>query len=100
ERAGGVVAPAGNITGSDFDSAFSPPAFNGLDVAVERFHPQPPPISESPVFALNYGDSVDVVVPAGLNVALNHSPTDPTVTASPIFYGLANALPPGDVLPL
>ena len=48
------------------------PAFRGLDVAVERFTPQPPPIRVAPVFALNYGDSVDITVPAGLNVALSH----------------------------
>jgi hypothetical protein len=82
-----------------------PAAFTGLDVAVSRFYPVDPtvppnPIRVAPVFALNYADSADdISVPPGLNVALNHYPTDPTVIASPVFYGLANALPPGDVLP-
>jgi hypothetical protein len=79
------------------------PAFRGLDVAAARLYatdPTVPSNAVAPVFALNYGDSVDAVVPAGLNVALNHYPVDPTVTASPVFYGLANALPPGDELPL
>jgi hypothetical protein len=89
-------------SGIAFDS---PPAFHGLGVAVTRFYPTDPsvppnPIQVAPVFALNYGGSVDVVVPGGLNVALNHYPTDPTVAASPVIYGLANALPPGDELPI
>jgi len=82
-------------SGVAFDS---PPAFHGLDVAVGRLYPVDP-IHVAPVFALNYGASVDVVVPAGLNIAVNLYPVDPTVTASPIFYGLANTLPPVDELP-
>ena len=72
------------------------PAFRGLDVAVERLYPVDPnvPIRVAPVFALNYGDSADLVVPGGLNVALSHYPTDPNLTASPVFFGLADVPPP------
>jgi len=78
------------------------PAFQGLNIAAARLYPTDPivppnPFQVAPVFALNYGDSVDVVVPQGLPVALNHYPVDPI---SPIFYGLANSLPPGDEVPL
>ena len=79
-------------TPSGFDVGVLP-AFTGLDVAVARLYPVDP-IRVAPVFALNYGDSVDVVVPAGLNIALSNYPVDPTLTASPIFFGLANASPP------
>jgi hypothetical protein len=62
------------------------PAFTGLDNAVERLVP-PNPIHVAPVFALNYGDSEDAVIPDGLEVASELYPTDPT---SPIFFGLAD----------
>jgi hypothetical protein len=76
-----------------------PAAFRGLDVAATRFFPTDPtvppnPIRVAPVFALNYGDSADVDVPPGLNVALVHYPVEPTLAASPIFFGLADVLPP------
>jgi hypothetical protein len=84
-----------------------PIAFLGLDVAVERFQPNPPssvppnPIRVAPVFALNYGDSVDgALVPDGLTVTLSRfQPTDPCrcLTVSPIFFGLADALPVDDL---
>jgi len=79
-------------SGVPFDS---PPAFTGLDVAVERFIPTDPCLTASPVFALNYGSSVDVPpVPAGLNVAVSHfAPTDPCMIASPIFHGLSQTAP-------
>src|SRR5262249_52758041 len=83
----------------------SPPAFTGLNVAVERLYPTDPtvppnPIQVAPVFALNYGEGAVPAIPSGLNAAVSHfQPTDPCMIASPIFHGLANALPPGDVVP-
>jgi hypothetical protein len=80
--------------------ALLPAAFTGLDVAVQHFYPVEPtvppnPIQVAPVFALNYGDSVDTDVPDGLLVALSRFfPTDPSLIVSPIFFGLADALPP------
>jgi hypothetical protein len=82
-----------------FDSDSGPrfdlllPAVGGLDVAVERIVP-PNPVRVAPVFILNYGDSADIDIPDGLNVALGHYPTDPSLSLSPIFFGLASALPP------
>src|SRR5262249_679696 len=91
-----VVAPAANITPSDV-----PSAFQGLDVAVRRFIPTDPCRCQtvSPVFALNYGDSVDAaLVPDGLNVALSRFiPVDPCLIVSPVFFGLADALPVEDL---
>jgi hypothetical protein len=78
---------------SGFDRGFVP-AFTGLDVAVERFQPPPPPISVAPVFARNDGDSADAEVPDGLNVALSHDPLDANLILSPVFHGLADAEPP------
>ena len=98
-----VEALEDRTTPSHFGS-LAPAAFRGLDVAVVRFGPNPPPIVPpnpvrvAPVFALNYGDSVDgAAVPRGLNVALSRfAPTDPCrcLTVSPIFFGLADAPPP------
>jgi hypothetical protein len=76
---------------SDFDLLL--PAFRGLDVAIERIVP-PNPVRIAPVFSLNYGDSVDSDIPRGLDVALSHYPTDPSLTLSPMFFGLADALSP------
>jgi hypothetical protein len=58
-------------TPSGFDVGVLP-AITGLDVAVERLYPVDPtvppnPIQAAPVFALNYPDSVDISVPAGLS---------------------------------
>lgn len=63
-------------------------AFTGLDNAAERLVP-PNPIHVAPVFALNYGDSADAVIPDGLEVASELYPTDPHLIMSPIFLGLA-----------
>jgi hypothetical protein len=90
---------------SGFDVAFVP-AFTGLDVAIERFRPAPPPIvppnpvQVAPVFALNYGTEPIAELPAlaGLSVADAVQPQPPPI--SPIFYGLDNVPPPGDVPPL
>jgi hypothetical protein len=83
---------------SGFASGFVP-AFTGLDVAVERLVPPDPhvplnPVPVAPVFARNDGDSADAEVPDGLNVALSHDPTEPTLILSPVFDGLADAPPP------
>jgi uncharacterized protein (TIGR03118 family) len=65
------------------------PAFSGLDNAVGRFVP-PNPIRVAPVFALNDGDSADLVIPDGLGVASELYPVDSSLTLSPIFLGLAD----------
>jgi uncharacterized protein (TIGR03118 family) len=76
------------------------PAFRGLNIAVERFRPAPPPIVPpnpirvAPVFALNYGTPSSETLPAlrGLSVALSRfHPTDPSrcLIVSPIFFGLS-----------
>jgi hypothetical protein len=100
-QAASVVAPADSFTASDVGSVFFPSAFQGLDVAVSRFIPTDPCRCQtvSPVFALNYGDSVDgALVPDGLNVALSRFiPTDPCLIVSPIFFGLADGLPVEDL---
>jgi hypothetical protein len=82
-------------------STWALPAFAGLDVAVERLYPVDPnvppnPVQVAPVFALNYGDTADITVPDGLNVALSHYPTDPNLILSPVFFGLADVPPPVD----
>jgi hypothetical protein len=88
-----------SIMASGLNTSFVP-AFTGLDVAIEQFVPSPAPtvppnpVRVAPVFSLNYGDSVDARIPGGLNVALSHYPTDPTLTLSPIFFGLAEELAP------
>jgi hypothetical protein len=69
-----------------------PAVFDGLDVAVERFGPAPPPIRVAPVFALTDGNSVDADVPDGLSVADIAMPNPPPV--SPIFLQAVNALSP------
>jgi hypothetical protein len=86
-----------SLMASGFDIDFVP-TFTGLDVAVERLIPQPPPIvppnpiQVAPVFALNYGNSVDLEVPDGLSVAeATHLPPP---LMSPVFYGLADVAPP------
>jgi hypothetical protein len=82
------------------------PAFRGLDVAVQRFLPQPPPIvppnpiQVAPVFALNYQPSPPPILPAlaGLSVADTVHPAPPPI--SPVFFGLAQLHDGGDdVLP-
>ena len=99
----GALSVAGlALAGSGADSALDTrraTAFNGLDVAVQRFYSVDPsvppnPVRVAPVFALNYGDFADSDVREGLNIALSHYPTGPSLTASPIFFGLANASPP------
>jgi hypothetical protein len=76
----------------------APPAFRGLDVAVERFYPTDPisPVTVSPVFALNYGESSDAAVPAlsGLSVADALVPPNPV---SPVFFAMDGAGGGGDV---
>jgi hypothetical protein len=88
-----LLAALDQVLDSDSDFDLLLPAFRGLDVAVERIVP-PNPVRIAPVFVLNYGDSVDSEIPDGLDVALGHYPTDPILTLSPIFFGLAGALPP------
>jgi hypothetical protein len=78
------------ITPSDTGVLNGPPAFTGLNVAVEQFYPTDPisPVAVSPVFALNYNPTGVESLPAlpGLNVAAVQYPTDPI---SPVFFGLA-----------
>ena len=66
----------------------TPSAFRGLNVAAAHFYPTDTTLTASPVFALNYG-TVDAGwnghALAGLNVAAELYPTDPS---SPIFVGL------------
>jgi len=80
---------AGEDDGGDDIIDAGPQAFTGLDVAVERFQPTPPPISESPVFALNYSNPIPPPIHAmnGLSVADVAIPVPPPI--SPVFYGLA-----------
>jgi hypothetical protein len=92
------LAMANRSASSGFDVALAP-AFTGLDVAVERFKPVPPPIvppnpiQVAPVFALNYGTEPIAELPAlaGLSVADAVQPLPPPI--SPIFQGLENAPP-------
>jgi hypothetical protein len=80
--------------------ALLPPAFTGLDIAVEQFLPNPAPVvppnptQVAAVFAVNYGESDDADGSGDLNVDLSHYATDPTLLLSPIFLGLEDALSP------
>jgi Carboxylesterase family/FG-GAP-like repeat len=73
-----------------------PPAFQGVDVAITRFHSRDPYRIASPVFALNFG-AASVSLPAlhGLRTAARRILPDPV----PVFFGLSDALPPVDDLP-
>ncbi len=67
-----------------------PPAFQGLDVAITRFHPSDPTRIVSPVFALNFGEASLENLPAlhGLLQAARQTPPNPV---SPVFFGLSDA---------
>lgn len=75
------------ITPTSFDGL---PAFTGLDVAVEQFHPTDPCqcLEVSPVVVLNYGEPDVETLDAlgGLIIADAAVPPNPV---SPVFFSLA-----------
>jgi arylsulfate sulfotransferase len=83
-----VAGPEDGTVLSDgtFDA---PPAFLGLDIAINQFIPSDPIRIASPVFALNFGaGSESLPALSGLLQAAGRIPPNPI---SPVFFGLADA---------
>ncbi len=84
---GSLILPRANSAPDGDLTRESPPAFQGLEVAITQFYPGDPVRLVAPVFALNFGAGSETLPASqGLQQAAGHIPPNPV---SPVFFGLS-----------